>query len=157
MPDKHSTSFDYFDLNVEVTDEGSVNIEFVSVEKGVGRIAMEWDTLREVIEFVGKHGLDIDNPWFGEYVETVEGAEVSVRRARRLRFTERGAECREVHVRGYTGPICSCEPLTCKAIKASSTNERFDPGVGSPFGAYSHFGEEPKDKVRADEAQKAAS
>jgi hypothetical protein len=42
------------------------------------------------------------------------------------RFTERGAECRKQHVRGYTGPICSCGPMECKAVRENSENERFD-------------------------------
>lgn len=75
MAERHSDSFDYFDLNVDVTDDGDVKIEFVAVDKGVGRIAMEWDTLREVLDFVGKHGLSMKEPYFVEYAETVEGAD----------------------------------------------------------------------------------
>jgi hypothetical protein len=77
MPDRHTTSFDYFDLTVDVTDDGSVEVEFAAADKGVGRIRMSWDDLREVIDFVGKHGLNMTNTWFGEYEETVEGAQIA--------------------------------------------------------------------------------
>ena len=32
------------------------------------------------------------------------------------RFTPRGAECRLTHVKGFTGPLCHCPPLRCKAV-----------------------------------------
>lgn len=74
MPDKHTTSFDYFDLIVDVADDGQVEVEFIAVDRGAGRIRMQWDTLREALDFIGEHGLKIQNPWFGPYDETVEGA-----------------------------------------------------------------------------------
>lgn len=36
---------------------------------------------------------------------------------RKQRFTKNGAECRLTHVKGYTGPICSCPPLACYAVE----------------------------------------
>jgi hypothetical protein len=54
--------------------------------------------------------------------ETLIGTDVSaparlaaLEAHQKQRFTERGAECRLTHVKGYTGPICSCRPLTCRA------------------------------------------
>jgi len=74
--EKHTWASDYFDLDVEVTDEGDVGITFRFPE-AVESIAMEWDDLREVIEFVGKHGLAMKEPYLVEYDQTIEGAEIA--------------------------------------------------------------------------------
>lgn len=72
MPEKHELSFDGFDLRVNVSDEGTVEVSFHEGGKCV--FSCDWDTLRECLEFIGTHGLKVDNPWFGSYLETVEGA-----------------------------------------------------------------------------------
>jgi hypothetical protein len=77
MAERHTTSFDYFDLRVDVADDGTVRVEFSAADEGLGRISMDWDDLREALDFIGKHGLALDNPWFGEFDQTLEGAEVA--------------------------------------------------------------------------------
>lgn len=72
MPEKHELSFDGWDLRVNVNDDGDVDVSFHEAGKCV--FSCDWDTIREAIEFIGTHGLKIDNPWFGPYSETVEGA-----------------------------------------------------------------------------------
>jgi hypothetical protein len=50
MAGTHRTSFDYFDLVVEVTDEGNVNVHFHEagdVAPGRKLLSMSWDELRE--------------------------------------------------------------------------------------------------------------
>lgn len=72
MSDTHRTDFTDFDLEVTVNDDGDVLIDFRHPD-GEHHIRMEWDTLREVIDFVGVHGLAMKEPYFVEYVDTVEG------------------------------------------------------------------------------------
>jgi hypothetical protein len=74
MASTHRLDFEEFNLDVTVSNDGEVFISFIS-PGGLSQIDMAWDELREAVYFVGKHGLNIDNPWFGHYDDTVEGAE----------------------------------------------------------------------------------
>lgn len=71
--EKHELLFDDFDLRVSVKQDGKIWISFQ--EFGKCAFSCDWDTFRECMDFIGTHGLKIENPWFGAYVETVEGAE----------------------------------------------------------------------------------
>ena len=66
MPERHTTSFEYFDLAVEVSDDGDVTVELTAAGDGVGHIKMDWDDLREVIDFAGVHGLKMKEVWLSE-------------------------------------------------------------------------------------------
>ena len=74
MPEKHTIGFDYYDLNIEVADEGAVRIEFAFPEP-VSSIAMDFDEFREVIEHVGKFGMGMKDPYLVEYADTRESIE----------------------------------------------------------------------------------
>jgi hypothetical protein len=79
--EKHLQSFDYFDLVVDVSNEGNVSVALHDLDTdggpGAGKrlLLMPWDEFRDVIEFVGIHGLGMTNPYVVEYADTVEGAE----------------------------------------------------------------------------------
>lgn len=73
--EKHTMSFDYFDLTVEVSDDGDIEVEFTAVEAGAGRLRMPWDTFREVIDFTARHGMGINQPYVVEYNDTREAIE----------------------------------------------------------------------------------
>jgi hypothetical protein len=73
MPELHSTSFEEFDFEVTVQDDGSVNVYLKSVAP-TRNLGMTWDELCELVHFAAIHGLGMKNPWIGEYAETVEGA-----------------------------------------------------------------------------------
>lgn len=74
MPEKHTVGFDYFDLIIDVTDEGAVRIEFAFPEP-VPSIGMDYDDFREVLEAVGKFGMGMKEPYFVEYADTREAIE----------------------------------------------------------------------------------
>lgn len=82
MPEKHTVGFDYFDLDIDVTDEGSVVIA-LRFPEAVPSIGMDYEDFREVIDCVGRFGLGMKAPMLVEYDDTVEGA------------AERAAESRE--------------------------------------------------------------
>lgn len=75
VAEKHTTSFDYFDLTVEVDDEGHVQVGLVALGDTPDRIAMDYDTFREVIDFVSVHGLKLKEPYIVEYADTREAIE----------------------------------------------------------------------------------
>ena len=56
MSEHHSRSFEYFDLHVEVTDDGDVMVE-LRFPEAVPSIGLPWDELHEVLDFVAIHGL----------------------------------------------------------------------------------------------------
>lgn len=58
--EKHEVSFETFDLLVELDDDGNCRIFFGLGGKNL--LAMEWDDLREVIDFVARHGLGMAVP-----------------------------------------------------------------------------------------------
>lgn len=74
MAERHTVEFDYFDLNIEVTDEGAVNVKLTFPE-AVSSIGMDYDTFREVIDHVGKFGLGMKEPYLVEYGDTREAIE----------------------------------------------------------------------------------
>lgn len=74
MPEMHTVGFDYFDLDVEVTDEGSVKIE-LRFPEAVPSIGMDYDDFREVIDCVGRFGLGMRAPYLVEYEDTREAIE----------------------------------------------------------------------------------
>ena len=76
MSSRHTTPFEYYDLVVDVDDEGHVSVTYKFPER-VGSIEIPWDEYREGLNFIGEHGLKIDNPWFGAYIETAEGAKAA--------------------------------------------------------------------------------
>lgn len=80
MPEKHIVGFDYFDLEVEVADEGDVRIALLFPE-AVPSIGMSYDDFREVIDCVGRFGLAMKAPYLVEYDDTVEGREERTREA----------------------------------------------------------------------------
>lgn len=67
MSEHHSTSFDYFDLHVEVTDDGDVRVKLAFPE-AVKSIGMTWDELREVIDFAAVHYLEVSPQQAGNIV-----------------------------------------------------------------------------------------
>jgi hypothetical protein len=73
MSETHTKAFDYFDLTARITDDGDVFVAFVFPEPNA-EFEISWDEMREVIEFVGIHGLAMKSPWLVEYSESVEGA-----------------------------------------------------------------------------------
>lgn len=75
MSETHSITFEHFDLTVEVSDEGTVEIWLVATTRGAGSIRMEWDTLCEVIDFAAVHGLGMKKPNIVEYRDTREAIE----------------------------------------------------------------------------------
>ena len=78
MSDIHSRSYDYFDLRCTVSDEGDVTVEFVQVaDAGVRSLKMDWDTFRDVLDFVCVHGMDIEDPYVVAFKDTREATEGS--------------------------------------------------------------------------------
>lgn len=74
MPEKHTVTFDYFDLDVTVDDEAHVRVGFRFPE-AVPSISMDYDDFREVIDAVGKFGLGLSDPYIVEYADTREAIE----------------------------------------------------------------------------------
>ena len=74
MSEKHSKSFEYFDLHVDVTDEGDVRIELAFPEP-FSTLALHWDDLREMLDFAAVHGLGMKEPYVVEYRDTREAIE----------------------------------------------------------------------------------
>lgn len=66
----HEWATEEFNLRVEITEDGDVEISFHDRTKCV--LSMDWDTMREAIDFIGKHGLGMRVPMFVEYDETLE-------------------------------------------------------------------------------------
>lgn len=69
----HEWSTEEFDLRVSLDTDGNVRVSFHLGEDQL--LAMDWDTMREVIDFIGKHGLGMRVPMFVEFDATLEGAE----------------------------------------------------------------------------------
>lgn len=72
MSEKHSTTFEYFDLHVDVNDEGNAEIRIAFPER-VSYLAMTWDDLREVVDFAAQHAIGMKNPYVVEFEDTREG------------------------------------------------------------------------------------
>lgn len=73
MTETHETTFpDEFDLRVAVDEDGKVEIAMWPKPHVPKRIVMDFDTFREVIDFVCKHGLDMKEPMIVEASETKE-------------------------------------------------------------------------------------
>lgn len=75
MADRHTTSFDYCDLAVDIDDDGEVTVEFTAVGEGVGRIRMNWETFVEAVYFAAIHGLGMHIPTLVEQAATLEAVE----------------------------------------------------------------------------------
>jgi len=74
VSEKHTITFDYFDLDVTVSDEGDVNV-VLRFPEPFESITMDYDTFREVIDAVGKFGLGMNEPYIVEYEDTREAIE----------------------------------------------------------------------------------
>lgn len=77
MSERHTLSFEEFDLVVDVSPEGNVFIKFRSPASGL-ELDMTWDDLREAVAFAAVHGLQMHEPYVVEFAETVEGAKAHV-------------------------------------------------------------------------------
>ncbi len=73
MSETHRVDFEEFDVEVVVDNEGKVEVSFRHPD-GEDHLGMDWDTFREVIDFVCVHGLKMSEPYVVEYAATTEGA-----------------------------------------------------------------------------------
>jgi len=78
VTEKHVWNAEEFDLEVLIDDDGGVTVDFYAPSSDIGPrsllVTMPWDEFREVIDFVCKHGLGMDDPYVVPFTETVEGA-----------------------------------------------------------------------------------
>lgn len=72
MAESHTVSFEEFDLIIDVTAEGRVEVKFHDCADGDLLVGMDFDTFREVIDAVGRFGMGMKEPYLVEYADTRE-------------------------------------------------------------------------------------